>query len=130
MMTDGMADMGRIHPEPSQPCCDKPAEPRGPDYPRLHDIDADKLPALKTTPIGSEVTIVIKAKLVGLEMHDTKNGIDSYWPANAADLEILAAKVMSAPTAKTNNMEVAESDLPQKSGKGMSAMLEEEPPEE
>lgn len=107
-----MTDMGRVRPQPSEPCA-TPAEDKGPVYPRLHDIDADKLPELKTTPIGSTVTLTIKAKLVGLEMHDQKNGMDSYWPANSADLEILAAKVESAPkTLKSNNKEVDLGELP------------------
>ena len=117
-----MTDMGRMRPKPSTDV-PTPAEDQGPEYPRLHDIDADKLPALKTTPIGSEVTITIRAKLVGLEMHDQKNGMDSYWPANCADLEILAAKVDSAPNSKTNNKEVATDQLPSKNTASMVDMM-------
>lgn len=109
-----MTDMGRMRQEPKAECA-TPMEDKGPIYPRLHDIDADKLPELKTTPIGSVVTLTIKAKLVGLEMHDQKNGLDSYWPANCADLEILAAKVDSTEKKsqlKSNNQEVDLGDLP------------------
>lgn len=122
-MDNAMTDMGRMRPEPSELCA-TPKEPRGPEYPRLHDIDADKLPELKTTPIGGIVTITIKAKLVGLEMHEQKNGMDSYWPANCANLEILAAKVDAAPKAmKSNNKEADLGDLPMKSGQGYPSVM-------
>ena len=113
-----MTDMGRVRPTHSHPSEATPEEPRGPEYPSLHNLDADKLPALKTTPIGSEVILTIRAKLTGLEMHDQKNGLDSYYPANSADLEILAAKVDSSqPKIKSNNKEVSLSDLPGKDDK-------------
>jgi hypothetical protein len=123
-MDNTMSDMGRVRPEMST--VEKPVEPRGPEYPRLHGIDADKLPLLKTTPIGSTVILTIKAKLTGLEMHDQKNGIDSYYPANSADLEILEAKVDSTePKTKSNNKEVDLGELPMGSMDGGDSPEEE-----